>query len=440
MIYRRLGLSDGGSQMLTITLKRLGQSAFTGLLALILICTATNNVSHYVKDANAASDPTSNPLLYKKNITYVGAFKVPQGSSNNSSFYYGGQALSYNPANNSLFFGGHDWDQLLGEIRIPNDINLSSTAQILQNLTDVTEGKMSMSGPRTNKLGGTLVYNGRLIVTGYIYYGPDGTQTVSHGVSNLNLSTSGDFNGFYQIDASAPPRGISGFMTSVPTEWQSILGGQALTGHCCSPGNQTTSNGPSATIFNPDDLGVKSAISGFTLIYYPMSNPLAIHNSQNEYYNMATQMGGMAFPAGSRSLLFFGRQGTGPYCYGPGTSDPAMAGKPSDGIDPYCYDPSNGSKGTHSYPYRHQVWAYDALDMLLVKQGKMQPYQIRPYAIWSMDEMNTEGGATMRGAAYDPINSRVFITEQYGSNPVVHLYKIDAPALPAAPGNLRYIK
>lgn len=105
-------------------------------------------------------------------------------------------------------------------------------------------------------------------------------------------------------------------MTLISPAWQPLLGGPALTGHCCSPGNQTTSNGPAATVFNPNDLGVGNPISGTTVLYYPMSNPLASERTQNQYFNLATIIRGVAFPRGFRSVLLFGRQGTGPYCFG----------------------------------------------------------------------------------------------------------------------------
>jgi hypothetical protein len=208
------------------------------------------------------------------------------------------------------------------------------------------------------------------------------------------------------------------------------------------PGPQDTSDGPAATVFDPDDVGVKDPIPGTTLLYYPFpDHPIANSTSQNIYYNLATVIRGIAFPQGSRSVLFFGRQGTGPYCYGPGTSDQSLVGKIAPGgIDPYCYDPSDASKGTHSYPYRHQVWAYDANDLSSVKNGQKQPWQIMPYAVWELPGMNSTGSANIRGAAYDPINKRVFITEGYGDNPIVHVYQINVSGTtppPAAPGNLR---
>jgi hypothetical protein len=121
----------------------------------------------------------------------------------------------------------------------------------------------------------------------------------------------------------------------------------------------------------------------------------------------------MAFPNGSRSVLFIGRQGIGVFCYGTGTE---------------CGDPVDESKGTHAYPYIHQIWAYDALDLQAVKYGLLQPWEVQPYALWQLDEMDSSGGATIAGAAYDPASGRLYITERYGESPAVHVYQITVPS------------
>ena len=76
---------------------------------------------------------------------------------------------------------------------------------------------------------------------------------------------------------------------------------------------------------------------------------------------------GMVFPSGTRTVLFFGKHGMGNYCYGTGGSS---------GGD--CFDPDDSSKGIHSYPYRSQVWAYDANDLIAVKNGQKLSARDRP--------------------------------------------------------------
>jgi hypothetical protein len=206
-------------------------------------------------------------------------------------------------------------------------------------------------------------------------------------------------------------------MTTVPAEWRFSLGGPALTGQCCISIISRTSSGPAASAFEPDDVGSLNPVPATPLLYYPLEHPLAPVDTQNDYFNLATQIKGVAFPPGTRSVLFFGRHGTGPYCYGTG-------GDVGEGD---CYDPVDSSKGTHAYPYVHQVWAYDALDLLAVKDALIQPWEVQPYQIWRLNEMDASGGATIRGAAFDPQSGKVYITEGYGEEPLVHVYGIGVP-------------
>jgi hypothetical protein len=360
------------------------------------------------------SDPAALPLLSQSDLTYIGAFRVPHQDGLNNPLGYSGHALGYDPAHHSLFYGGHDWYQLLCEIGIPSMIDLDHTGMILQNCTDVTEGRLDQVDNYTVKLGGTLVYNGRLIVSAYGYYDADANQVVSHFASSTDLSQPGDIQGPFQVGDWAGI--VSGYMTTVPPEWRIALGGPALTGQCCISIISRTSAGPAASVFNPDDVGNLDPVPAIELLNYPLAHPLAPVDTQNDYFNLATNIKGIAFPSGTRSLLFFGRQGTGPYCYGTG-------GDTGEGD---CYDPVDSSKGTHSYPYVHQVWAYDALDLLAVKNGQKQPWEVQPYAIWRLSEMDSTGSATIVGAAFDPASGRVYITEAYGEDPVVHVYQVNS--------------
>src|SRR5213080_2377979 len=85
-----------------------------------------------------------------------------------------------------------------------------------------------------------------------------------------------------------------------------------------------------------------------------------------------------------KGVLFDGTQGTGKFCYGEGTDDPSLDGKPTPDGSIYCYDPDDSSKGTHGYPYVAKVWAYDANDLVRVRHGHLRPWRVRPYAVWTL--------------------------------------------------------
>ncbi|MDB6088783.1 MAG: hypothetical protein JWN85_1567 [Gammaproteobacteria bacterium] len=397
---------------------------------------------------------STEPLLQQSNLAYQGAFRVPQGSSDTTTFDYGGTALTYNPGNKSLYMVGHDWYQLSAEISIPsivNSTNISSlaTATILQTFADSTQGKLNQinpSDPNTKKVGGQLVYNGKLVVAGYSFYDGSGAQSTSHFARPLSLSTTGQVQGPVRIGTQYPGF-VSGYMTLVPPEWQSQLGGPALTGNCCLNIISEQSNGPAVSVFDPSKLGVQSPVPATPLVGYPYPHILGpSETSQNQYFNLTTKITGVVFPVGTRSVLFFGRHGTGPYCYGPGTPDQSLAGKPADGgVDVYCYDPADSSKGTHAYPYAYQVWAYDAIDLASVKNGTKLQYQITPYAVWTFHLPFESSDAHLTGGAgYDPQTNSIYLSqrcEDTNCAPIIHVFKVNGTVgtvtTPDPPTNLQ---
>ena len=360
-------------------------------------------------DMAALADlPMPNPTA----LRYVGYFRVPAEDQDQQLLTWGGYALGHHPTHPGLYIGCHDWDQLLAEISIPEVTDPPPTATILQKCADVAEGRLPLVDAYLPRLGGTLIHGGRLILSAYGYYDADGTQTLSHFASSPLLPVIGDLTGPFQVGEEAGM--VAGYMTAIPEEWRQAFGGPALTGQCCIPIIGRTSAGPAISVFDPADVGTEDPVPAVTALAYPLSHPLAPVESQNDFFNLTTQIAGLAFPPATRALLFFGRHGTGAYCYGP--AGPAeLCGE--DPVDTY--------QGPHAWPYVHQVWVYDALDLLEVIAGDKSSWEIQPYAIWRLSDMDPTGtSATIAGATFDPANGRVYITEAYGDEPLVHVYQL----------------
>src|SRR5882672_3895510 len=260
--------------------------------------------------AGQVSAQTTAPLLKQADLVYQGAFRLPQLSADENSFAWGGTSLGFNPANNSLYIRGHDNAQRTAEVKIPALVNTSDvskmvTASILQSLTDATEGKLGSINPldpNGQKVGGYLVYNGNLYISGYSFYDGSGTQRSSHFVRPLNLSTKGQVLGPYKVGSSYPGY-YSLYMTQVPAEWQSLLGGPALTGGCCLSITSLQSNGPAVSVFDPAKLA--STTPATELVGYPLGSNLGPgETTKNNLFNLATKIKGVIFPTGTRSVLF----------------------------------------------------------------------------------------------------------------------------------------
>jgi len=379
-----------------------------------------------------ASAARSGPLVQPKNLVYEGAFRVPSDRVNETSFAYGGTAISFNAEHQSLFIVGHDWHQRVAEISIPEIRSTTAlfrlaTAKLLQPFTDATEGKMGLVGPNTVKVGGLLPYQGQLYLSAYLYYDGRGEQVLSHFVSKPDLSASGDVRGPFQI-GNLGAGFVSGYFGLVPPAWRDALGGPVLNGNCCLGVISRTSYGPALFTIDPAKIEKESPVPATPLVYYPSKHPLTEWDSTGPFFNGTTEVRGVVFHAGTRSVLVFGRHGLGTFCYGPGTSDTKQAGQPADGgIDKWCYDPSSESKGTHAYPYSYYVWAYDANDLADVKAQRKSPWDVKPYATWSLNlPFSAEGHAVLNGATYDPDSGRIFVSQAFGDGelPVIHVFTV----------------
>jgi hypothetical protein len=363
------------------------------------------------------AQPTA-PLVQSKDLVLEGSFRLPEGTFGGSEFAYGGTGLAFNAASRSLFIVGHDHHQQVAEIAIPEirkgtSVSSLATATVLQPFTDPTEGTMASVDPgETNpiKVGGLLPFQGRLYTSVYVYYDADRTQRLTHFVSGTNLSTTHDVRGPYQV-GTAGAGYIDGYFAEVPALWQSLLGGPVVNGQCCIPIITRTSYGPALFALNPADIGVKNPAPATPLVYYPSDHTVNEWNVKSTFFNGSTEVGGVVIPEGTRSALFFGRHGLGSFCYGEGAA---------------CGDPSNPYKGNHAYPYSTYVWAYDLLDLAAVKAGRKRPWDVRPYAVWSLPLPFGVTDARLRGATYDRSTGRIFITQGSGDGPLplVHVFKI----------------
>ena len=356
---------------------------------------------------------------------YSGAFRLPRdGPDEQNSFAYGGSALAFDAPNNALYIAGHAWYQHVAEINIPSlgagsSPNTLPVATFRQPFVDVFDGKMDAVGDGSKVLGGMLRWDDSLIVSDYIYYDASASQKRSHFRRSAEWSSPSSVDGPFQVGTIAGF--VSGYMAPIPGEWRAALGGPALTGNCCLSIISRTSFGPSVSVFDPADVGATAPVPATMLLGYPANHAtLGQCADTGTPFNCTTTVAGVVFPTGTRSVLFFGRQGTGPYCYGEGSAvDDGKA----------CYDPSSSSKGSHAYPYVYQVWAYDALDLAAVRNGAMQPWNVRPYATWVFDLPFAHDSHDLKGVAYDVVTGRIYLSAAHGdgTRPLIHAFTIALP-------------
>ncbi|HEY7424195.1 MAG TPA: hypothetical protein VH682_08180 [Gemmataceae bacterium] len=356
-------------------------------------------------------------------LEYVGAFRFPGDKVGASTFASGGTAIAFNPVNNSLFVIGHDRDQAVAEAKIPDTVVNSKklsdlpTAKVLQPFVRILSRIPHFPLEGNVKIGGLLVVDGKLIGTAYVYYDGDGKAVKSHfRLDSLNLS-SAKVEGLFQVGKLGGGF-VGGYMTAIPNEWQADLGAPYMTGLSATNIHGRTSSGPAAFGFNPAQLSMKAAAPVTPYLYYPLKHQtLGATNSTNPVWNGTTEITGVFFVPGSRSVLFFGSHGVGKYFYGEAAA---------------ANDPNRGGKGDHSVngKYAYQVWAYNVDDFVAVKKGKKQPWQIKPYDVWNLDFPHPEGSKHIGGVAFDPATGRLYVSQMFAARigydyaPLIQVFKL----------------
>ena len=365
-------------------------------------------------------------------LVYQGAFKVPAGNPGGGgqagAYAYPQGPIEYNPANNSLYYVGHTYDQRVAEIAIPVVVNSTTladlnTATIIQHLVDPLEGQRDEVNPThgTNQIGGMLIYGGELHITAYTYYDAGYSAVKSHFKRPLNLSTTGEVVGAVRVNGDLNPGFVDGYMCQVPAAHQAAIGKPALTGNNSLSIIHRTSWGPAAFGFDPAAVGVTEPVPVTNLVYYDQFHTTLGTTAQTDpVWNATTLIKGILFPAGYESVLFFGKHGIGPYCYGDGT---------------VCNDPSDGSQGTHAYPYVHQVWSYDVADLAAVKAGTKNPWEPLP-TVWTFDLPFQTSSRKLGSCAYDSANNLVYLVQMSAAGngyPLIHVFEVaGTPPTPAA--------
>src|SRR5258708_2228482 len=371
-------------------------SKFSKLLLLILLAASFVWIeSISPSSVHPANVKAAGPqLLYQSDFTYVGAFKLPGDPYGmpNGIFDYSnastGGAVYNDPVNGkSLFITGYlsagyvSTTPSLAQVKIPSTIRDPdapgvgdaglATATVVQGFADPSNGKGAQALTSEGTLN-TIIYNGKLIGTEETAYDANCSQTKSAWVSPINFNQSSQATGPYAFNSPAGARWLGGgFMALIPPEWQSAFGGKVVSGVTplsiisCAPA------GPSLHVIDADALTAQPAastvIASKPLVYYEngdhsclgqwdsnlptqivcgrqvpnitITDPHGRGNFTIPYFENTSNIHGVLFADGTRSVIFFGRKGLGRYCYGEGTADLSLNGKPVPGFNAevlYC--------------------------------------------------------------------------------------------------------
>lgn len=365
-------------------------------------------------------------LILPEDFEYLGAIRVPGGDIGTSSFANTDGVLALNPDGDqggpddghpgSLYLSGHIREEQVAEINIPTPVRSATkrwqdlpSARVLTSFKDPTGGLRDSTGIPSGdfRLGGMVVFNGKLYWTCYRWYNVAGAQHPSHGACELlsasNLSSKGVwFLGDYHSQM------VGGPITVIPRDVaDQHLGGKRLaSGLQVTTGRATTSHGPSLFAFQvpsspPANL---SKLTVDPLVYYPSTNPLQDYVACDAWRGVSWISSG-----GRATVLFTGKKSYGESFYG--------EGRPGD-CEPW--------KGYHCDPYDFIITFYNPADLIAVAKGQRSPYTAKPYKSYSVKaQMWPKCDGRLGGCAFDERLGYLYVVQ-----PAAYQEMADGPRLP----------
>ncbi len=387
-------------------------------------------------------DGTQLPLFnITRDFKYVGAFQVPAGTIGSNTFEFGGNALAFNRANHSLFMASNfDHGLNIAEVQIPATLSSTGVASSM-NVATVLQPFVNLSSLLTINAGGVvttpnlsyenLSLGGLLVagngLTGGMFMGYNGAEpedsSHSHfrttGLDLQSLSAS-SFAGLIDIRSnadSASGRVRGGYMTEVPDQWKAWIGADFVTGAAGQNRIQYSSSGPA--LFGFDAISPAGS-SDKPLVYYPHGRALQWVEGRTAapqlLFNGTTQVNGVAFVPGTRSVIFIGSNGLSSIGYGVGSVF-------NDRVRPY--------QGFHSQNgnYQYQIWAYDIDDFMSVRNGTLASWEIKPTSVVNFNLPTPEPSKYLGGTAFDASTGRLYISQKTAGpsgTPIIHVYQLGA--------------
>lgn len=398
-----------------------------------------------------AVQPAKLPLLHLSDIQYEGAFRLPAATYGTSSLNYSEGPLEYNSVNHSIFIVGHAHHQNIAEFAVPEIVkstvlsDLSMASAPIQQFTPILNRATDGNPQAIDRIGGMefININGgqQLIINGYEYYDApgDNSQTTLIARNSNNLATC-TMDGYHTFQGGAGH--TSGWISPVPLQWRTILGGTHITGQSSGiPIISRTSVGPSAFSFAQANLttaSVPNPVPTTKLLDFSLAHPLHEDLSNTTGTNdiwthISRVIYGFVVP-GTRTYMTIGESGghESGVCYKCTQNNGNLCGG-------YCANDADD--------YYHYYWLWDVNDLVSIAMGNKNSYDVRPYEYGEFPTpfaTNSFGGGT-----FDTGSNTLYLTVQkadrqqgtYSNPPVVVTFSLNTINSPTvAPANFILLK
>ena len=351
------------------------------------------------------------PLVQVTDLAFAGAFRVPTGDAGASTVDYAQGPIALGHGGATLYLVGHAHHQAIAEFAIPAlgdgpaPVDLPMAEAPRQPFATVLERADGGNPQELDSIGGLLLVPGpdgpRLLINAYVYY--DAPGTVTH--TTLVLRDPGDVagspvDGPFAFDGGAGH--TAGWLAPIPAAYRDALGGDHLTGHSSGiPIISRSSVGPSAFAFDAAAFaGPPGGVPTTRLLDFDLAHPLHADldaDGDNALWTHLSQATVGVIVPGSRTYLTLGHSGghRSGVCYKCTQSDGTLCGG-------YC---ARDADDVAAY-----AWAWDLLDLVAVREGRLAPHDVRPYAYGPLDLPLLGPERRIGGGAFDADRGLLYLT------------------------------
>jgi hypothetical protein len=389
------------------------------------------------------SMPSSGNVIDPEQLTYLGAFRLPEASGG-SSWEYSGHGLTHRPAadpaqntRGSLIGFGHDQQLLVSEISIPEPViskNLPdlNTAETIQPFADISGGLFvpeEMVIPRAG-----LAYHDGMLYFAFGQHIQDFEP--SHGLADLAL---GQAQGAYIFG------GYSNYVTNdylleIPPEWAQALGGYPLASGRAREG-LWSGRGPALFAYKPDVVDGDVLTDVVPLLLYGVQEaglPDIVSDESmavTDYHDADHWWGAEWLTAGeSAAVVFAGTKALGGEWYGFANGVVWDYDCVDDDSCPDVPDFPYDDRGFWAEDYQAQIIFYDPAQLVAVARGELESWQPQPYAVLDLTEFlfapeldYANYKRDLIGAiAFDRERGRLYVIERLAdeAKSVIHVWQV----------------
>ena len=365
------------------------------------------------------------PLMTIDDFKYVGGFRISSkkfGDGVGTSVDFSQGQFTYNPKNNSIFIIGHPADSAVAEFRVPQIINSTNIAdfeiadQLIQPFSKFYKTYRVDTGINGYfRVTGMEIIDGGLMINYINWYDANGAETDTSvyfkDASNLGSSA---INGPYQLVGAAH---AAGWLSAIPEERRAILGGTHISGSQSGASiSSRLSIGPSAFVINPvDSFAKKSAgsLDSIKLLDFSLANMLYDKSVYSEFVDRDDILRNFD----GKNDLWTNISGAAHGFIIPGTSTYFTIGRSGGHKSGVGYKITQddgtlcgGSCAYSASDYSSYYWLWDVNDLVKVKSGSLNSFDVRPYAYGEFPIPMDLKKAGVNSGYFDPESKLLYLS------------------------------